>query len=234
MEEWMRTIFSPATRRAHSARPDLAAATRDANDQVPFTAPALAAQAALAEPDHASSGHAPATMVQSRAGAHFPGWLAHDGPYLAMLVLALAGVIFHLPVIYWIILMPLFAVISISASWHQSISSHQHLRLIAKIALSWSALLLAVFLLYGNGVKNVLNANATSLTMIILLALGTFVAGVQAGAWRICLVGAVLFVLVPSLGWLDQSPLLWMAAIMLIVGLGALSWWLIEKPRRAD
>jgi len=57
-------------------------------------------------------------------------------------------------------------------------------------------------------VEGVLNANSTSLAMMILLALGTFVAGVQASSWRICAVGGVLFLVVPGLGWLDQSPLL--------------------------
>jgi hypothetical protein len=52
--------------------------------------------------------------------------------------------------------------------------------------LSWCAVLLAIYLLYDRGVQGVLNANANSLAMMILLALGTFVAGVQASgesAW---------------------------------------------------
>jgi hypothetical protein len=103
------------------------------------------------------------------------------------------------------------------------------LELIYKSALSWFALLLAIYLLYDNGVRGVLNANANSLAMMILLALGTFVAGVQAGVWRICAVGGVLFLAVPSLGWLDQSPLLLTAATLVIIALGGLAWWMTQR-----
>jgi uncharacterized membrane protein YfcA len=70
-----------------------------------------------------------------------------------------------------------------------------------------------------------MNANATSLSMMILLALGTFVAGVQARVWQICGVGSALFVAVPCLGWLDQSPMLLAAATCVIVALSGLAWW---------
>ena len=76
-----------------------------------------------------------------------------------------------------------------------------------------------------------MNANATSLTMMILLALGTFVAGVQARVWQVCGVGAVLFLAVPGLGWLDQSPLLLTAATCLIIGLSGAVWWATQWRR---
>ncbi|HME23105.1 MAG TPA: hypothetical protein VKI44_17540, partial [Acetobacteraceae bacterium] len=80
--------------------------------------------------------------------------------------------------------------------------------LVYRVALDWCAVLLAIYLLYNGGVKGVMNVNANSLAMVNLLALGTFVAGVQARVWQICAVGCVLFLVVPGLGWLDQSPLL--------------------------
>jgi hypothetical protein len=97
-----------------------------------------------------------------------------------------------------------------------------------KLALCWCSVLLAIFLLYGRGVQGVLNANANSLAMMILLALGTFVAGVQASVWRICAVGGILFLAVPGLGWLDQSPLLLAAATLVIIALGGLTWWVSQ------
>lgn len=39
-------------------------------------------------------------------------WLLHD--YIAMLLLALVGVVLRLPVIYWVILTPVFGIISIA------------------------------------------------------------------------------------------------------------------------
>ncbi len=160
-------------------------------------------------------------------------WLIQDSPYITMLVLALAGIVFRLPVVYWIVLAPVFGVISVAAGWRHFQTRKEHLTLACTQALNWGALLFAVFLLYDSGVHQVLNANANSLTMMILLALGTFVAGVQSHVWRISAVGAILFMAVPGLGWLDQSPLLWTAATLMVIALAGVAWWVTERPGAA-
>jgi hypothetical protein len=156
-------------------------------------------------------------------------WFLHDIFYIAMLVLALAGVVFRLPVIYWVILTPVFGVITIAEGWTHFSDRAERLGLVYRVALSWCALLLAIYLLSNDGVKGVMNVNATSLAMMTLLALGTFVAGVQGRVWRICAVGCALFLAVPGLGWLDQSPLLLTAAAFVIVALGGLAWWVSRR-----
>jgi hypothetical protein len=157
-------------------------------------------------------------------------WLLHDSPYIAMLLLALAGVTLRLPVIYWVMLMPVFGAISVVAGWPHVETRQARAELIATQALCWAALLLAVWLLFSDGVQGVLNANANALAMMTLLALGTFVAGVQARVWRISAVGAVLFAAVPGLGWLDQSPLLWAVVTMGFVAIGGVAWWVMDRP----
>jgi hypothetical protein len=156
-------------------------------------------------------------------------WFLHDIYYIGMLVLALAGVIFRLPVSYWVILMPVFGVITIAEGWSHFADKTARLGLVYRVGLNWCALLLAIYLLSNTGVSGVLNANATSLAMMTLLALGTFIAGVQARVWQICAVGSALFLAVPGLGWLDQSPLLLTAATALIVVLGGLAWWVTRR-----
>ena len=69
--------------------------------------------------------------------------------------------------------------------------------------------------------------------MLTLLALGTFVAGLQAHAWRICAVGGILFVAAPGVGWLDQSPMLLVAVAGLIIALGGLAWWFKDGGKGA-
>ena len=155
-------------------------------------------------------------------------WLIHDIPYIAMLLLALVGVVFRLPVSYWLILTPVFAVISIAAGWAHFDSRSDRLWLVGSLGLNWCALLLAIFLLSNSGVQGVMNVNASSLAMMTLLALGSFVAGVQARVWPICAVGSILFLAVPGLGWLDQSPLLLTAAAFLIIMLGGGAWWITQ------
>jgi hypothetical protein len=156
-------------------------------------------------------------------------WLLHDMFYIAMLALALVGVVFRLPVSYWVILIPVFGVITVAEGWSHFSGSSERLGLLYRVALNWCALLLAIYLLSNDGVKGVMNANAASLAMMTLLALGTFVAGVQARVWQVCAVGGVLFLAVPGLGWLDQSPLLLTAAACVVVGLGGVAWWLSTR-----
>ena len=175
--------------------------------------------------ENIGDGREPETDVAMFRRSIFVRWLLHDSPYITMLLLALVGVIFRLPVSYWFILTPVFGIISVATGWRHFVTRNARLELVCKLALSWSALLLAIYLLYDRGVQGVLNANANSLAMMILLALGTFVAGVQASVWRICAVGGVLFLAVPGLGWLDQSPLLLTAATLVIIAFGGLAWW---------
>lgn len=156
-------------------------------------------------------------------------WLSHDAPYILMLFLALTGVIFRLGVTYWFLLIPVFGIISVSAGWSHFVTRKGHFDLIYKSVLSWCALMVALYFLYANVSTGVLNANATSLTMLILLALGTFFSGILAGVWRICAVGGTLFLGVPALGWLDQSPLLITALTLMMVGLGGIVWWVTQR-----
>jgi hypothetical protein len=152
-------------------------------------------------------------------------WLLHDMPFVAMLLLALTGLALRFPIIYWIYLMPVFAVISIVEGWRHFGTPKEKLGLIGSVAAIWCALLLSTYILFDNGVTGVLNANAIALAMLTLLALGTFVAGLQARAWRVCAVGGALFVAAPGLGWLDQSPMLLVTIACLIMALAGLSWW---------
>jgi hypothetical protein len=146
-----------------------------------------------------------------------------------MLALALVGVVLRLPVVYWVILTPVFGVISIAEGWSHFVDRPERLGLMWRLALDWCAVLFAIYLLYNSGVQGVLNANATSLAMMTLLALGTFVAGVQARVWEICAVGGVLFLAVPGLGWLDQSPLLLTFGACAIATLVGVAWWITRR-----
>jgi hypothetical protein len=47
-----------------------------------------------------------------------------------------------------------------------------------------------------------------ALVLLALLALSTFVAGVHAHAWRICVIGVVLGLALPAVAWVDQAAIL--------------------------
>jgi hypothetical protein len=108
------------------------------------------------------------------------------------------------------------------------------LRMVCLQALSWSALVLAIYALYNNGSQGVLNANAISLAMITLLALGTFLAGLHAHSWRTCVVGIILFVAVPVLGWIDQVSILLVIGALVIVAVAAGTWFITERHAAAE
>lgn len=196
---------------------------------------ATAATANLREPQAAQDAQAEATgdagVAASKAGLRLQPffisqWLLNDVLFIAMLLLALVGEILRLPVVYWVILTPVFGLISIAEGWSHFTSPRERVALACSIFAIWSALLVCIYILYSSSVQGVLNANASSLAMMTLIALGTFVAGVQARVWQICGVGALLFLAVPGVGWLDQSPLLLAAAAAVIVMLGGLVWWI--------
>ena len=156
-------------------------------------------------------------------------WFLHDSPYIAMLLLALGGVTFRSPVGYWMFLTPVFGIISVVAGWRHFQTREEHLQLIWTQAASWCALVLAIYVLYNNGMQGLLNTNASSLAMVTLLALGTFVAGVQARVWRTSAVGAILFLAVPGIGWLDQSAPLLVVVTLAIIAIGGFVWWVEQK-----
>mgnify|MGYP003908044345 CR=1 FL=1 len=75
-------------------------------------------------------------------------------------------------------------------------------------------------------------AYATSLTVLILLALGTFVAGVHAAVWRICAVGVFLALSVPAVAWVQESAMLLLVVALLIVLVGAAFWFMRWRESR--
>lgn len=174
----------------------------------------------------------PVTPAETKRSA-MVNWLIRDIAYIAMLLLALIGVGFRLPVSYWLVLFPLFGIISAYEGRVRGIPLFEQIKSVLGIAAIWIAMLVAIYLLYSSGVKGVINTNASSLVMIILLALGTFCAGVQARIWQICAIGVILFLCVPGLGWLDQSFMFLMAAMLILI-IAGLGWWGFSRLRASD
>jgi hypothetical protein len=161
-------------------------------------------------------------------------WFWNDIFFIGMLLLALTGVILRLPIVYWVVLTPIFGLISIAEGWSHFHTRRERVGFAYRVAAIWCALLLCIYLLYSSSVQGVMNLNASSLATMTLLALGTFVAGLQARVWQISGVGAVLFLTVPGVGWLDQSPLLVTATAFAIVVLGGVVLWVKQRHANAE
>ena len=129
-------------------------------------------------------------------------------------------------------LAPIYGLISIVSGWGKLDTGAERMRLVTTQALHWLAFLAAMWLMFLPEVRGILNDNATSLTLLILLALGTFVAGVHAGVWRICAVGVFLAVSVPAVAWIQESVMLILVSVLLLLAVGLAFWWMWRRESR--
>lgn len=163
------------------------------------------------------------------------GWLLRDLPYAAMLVLGVGGLVLTsfrgATWYYWMMLAPAYALIVIVSGWRHLETGAERMRLVVTQVLHWAAFLGAMWLMFLPEVRGVVNDNATSLTLLILLALGTFVAGVHAAVWKICVVGVMLALSVPAVAWVQESAVLLMVSALL-VAVGAFAFVLISRRGR--
>lgn len=148
-----------------------------------------------------------------------------------MLALALGGIVLTAfrgptPYYYWMALAPIYGLISIMSGWRRLDTGSERLQLIATQALHWLAFVGAMWLMFLPQVRGIENDNATTLTLLILLALGTFVAGVHARAWRVCAVGGFLALSVPAVAWIQEAAALLLVVSGLVVLFGIAFWWM--------
>jgi hypothetical protein len=157
-------------------------------------------------------------------------------PYLAMLIgafigIAIGGFVGRPTALYWQLLVPAYAVVCVFAGWDRDVSSAEHTKVVTRQAIHWLASFIAMRLLFLPQVRGVLNDNAAGLTLLTVLALSTFLAGLHAGAWRIVVVGIVLALGVPAAAWLEQSALLLTAEAIVVAGLVGLFLWARSRLR---
>jgi hypothetical protein len=147
-----------------------------------------------------------------------------------MVILALFGVAYasvaQRPMtLYWLALAPFIGICCVITRWRSVQDREARLRLIWTQALHWAAVVAAMNLIFVADVGQMMNADARALSVLTLLALGTFTAGVHVAAWRICLVGVMLAVGVPAIAWLEQRALLLLFAAVVVLAVTAPFWW---------
>jgi hypothetical protein len=105
------------------------------------------------------------------------------------------------------ILTPFIGLICVVTRWHDTDTREQRLLLIRTQVVHWAAVFLAMRLMFVSDVSRMMNAPASALSAMTLLALGTFTAGLHIQAWNICLIGILLAIGIPAIAWLEQSAL---------------------------
>ena len=155
-------------------------------------------------------------------------WL-RELPYIVVLVLTIFGVAYtsvsHQPLVgYWQFLAVAVGLVCVTTGWLHIHDPKARLRMVWTQALHWIAFLVAMNIVLLANVQLTLTATSTGLTLLMLLALGTFVAGVHV-SWQICVLGLIMGLLVPAIAWLTQSALLLLLSLVAILGLVMTFWW---------
>jgi hypothetical protein len=179
--------------------------------------------------DPSPAPHVAADVVHARQPAYVSFWL-RELPYVVVLVLTLFGVAYasfsrQSMVGYWEFLAPVIGVLCVVIAWPHAHDKAARFRLVWTQAAHWLAFLVAMNLLLLSGVASLLSADATGLTILTLLALGTFVAGVHIQAWQICILGMVMALGVPAIAWIERSALLLLLGVGALAAIGAALWW---------
>ncbi|MEH2481834.1 membrane-associated HD superfamily phosphohydrolase [Nitrobacteraceae bacterium AZCC 2146] len=159
-------------------------------------------------------------------------------PYLVALVLAIAGVAYtnisRQPLVgYWEFLALAIAVVCVVTKWPELNNKRAQFRLIWTQALHWVAVLATMNIILLSGVQQLLPAPATSLVLLTLLALGTFLAGLSLLSPQISFLGLAMGASVPAISWLQQSVIFFLLAAILLIGLGMTFWLRGDHDRRA-
>jgi hypothetical protein len=142
-----------------------------------------------------------------------------DLPYIIMLSMAVFGIGLVTftgdPIgFYWEVLTVVFCGLCIYVGWRSATEKRDRIKLVWTQVLHWAAFLAAMWLIYTPTMRALVDVNATGLNLMVLLALGTFVAGVHAEAWQICVVGLILALFVPAMAIVQRSSLFIMVALM--------------------
>ena len=155
--------------------------------------------------------------------------LLRNLPYMAALALAIFGVAYSnfsgRPInVYWELLAIAMALVCIFTAWPHAPERQTRLTLVWKQVAHWVTILVAMNLVLLQGFQQVLPVQATGLVLLLLLGVGTFIAGVNLVSLRICFLGAAMALSIPAMTWLKQASLLLVLAGIAIAGLAIVFW----------
>ena len=179
---------------------------------------------------------APSGQSAADDGARRQALLRSQIPFLVILALAIVGVAYtnisHRPLAgYWEFLGILTGLACVIAVWGENDDRDARMRLIWTQVVHWVAVLIAMNVLLLSGVQQLFAPMASSLVLLILLALGTFLAGLHLPSVQICFLGLALALAVPAISWVKQSALFMVLAAVAVIGLDS---GLLVTPRHTE
>jgi hypothetical protein len=160
---------------------------------------------------------------------HWRGAVLRNLPYIVALALAIFGVAysnFTGGAIngYWEFLAVAMGVVCVVTGWPGALDRQARLRLIWTQVVHWVTMLVAMNLVLLGGFQQLLPVQATGLVLLLLLGVGTFLAGVYLYSFRIGFVGFAMAMSIPAMTWLKQASLLLVLAGVAVAGLAIAFW----------
>ena len=170
------------------------------------------------------------------------GLLLSELPFVALLVLTIAGVAYtsfskQPLIVYWELLAPLIGVACVAEGWRNADDGAARRRLILTQTLHWLAFLVVMNLLLLPGVLRIFTANSTGLAIFTLLTLGAFTAAAHVLSWQLCLLGLIMALGIPVIAWIENSALMFALAFAAACALAlvvVIVHFLHERRRRLD
>jgi hypothetical protein len=203
----------PLTRKHFCAPPQIGPTMTDPND---FLDP-------VAEPElEPELEHAPDRFFSMAT-------LLRNLPFMAALALAIFGVAYsnfsgHTINGYWEFLAIAMGLVCIATGWPNAPERKSRFHLVWTQVAHWVAILVAMNLVLLPGFQQVLPVQAAGLVLLLLLGVGTFLAGINMMSLRICFLGAAMALSIPAMTWLKQASLLLVLAGVAVVGLAIAFW----------
>ena len=177
----------------------------------------------MSEPQSTSEG------VESRDGSRAASFLIRQAPFLAVLALAIFGVAYtnfsgHPLKGFWEFLAVAMGFVCFAAGWPSASDRQTRLRLAWTQAAHWAAILVAMNIVLMPSFQQWLPQPATGMVLLILLAVGTFLAGVNLFSLQVSFLGVAMALSIPAMTWLKQASLLLLLAGVAVAGLVIAFW----------
>lgn len=160
-------------------------------------------------------------------------------PYIVMLSMAVVGIgliTFTGGSIgfYWQLLTVVYCALCIFVGWGHAQTRPERIRLVWTQVLHWASFLAAMWLIYTPTMRALVDVDATGLNLMVLLALGTVVAGIHAEAWQICVVGLILALFAPAMALVERSSLFIMVAALGVTFIAVSLWMTFHAQQREN
>ena len=150
-------------------------------------------------------------------------------PYVAALALSIFGVAYsnfsgHAINGYWEFLAIAMALVCVATGWPNAPERSTRFRLLWTQVAHWLTILVAMNIVLLPGFQQTVPVQAAGLVLLLLLGVGTFLAGINLMSLKIGFLGAAMALSIPAMTWLKQASLLLLLGGVAIAGLAIAFW----------